>query len=503
MSATAEFWTVDRVIVLGGGSAGFMAAIALKRKLPGLSVRVVRSKEIGVIGVGEGSTPPMTRFLHDYIQVGEKMFFETARPSWKLGLKFIWGERPWFHYPFGPHLEMVPNGLTRPAGFYAWAGEMSDENAVSAMMGQDRAIPRAANGGPVLDKSVLAYHFENERLVTFLEEFATALGVETVDDSVVEVRRDQNRVTGLLLKSGREESADLYVDCSGFASLLLGKTLGEPFVSFKKSLICERAVVGGWERGADEIIKPYTTCETMDAGWCWQIEHENRINRGYVYSPDFISDQEAEAEFRRKNPKVGPTRVVRFVSGRYERAWVGNVVAIGNAAGFVEPLEASSLGVICARCILLTNILLNCRQEVRPTQAALFNRDNAENWDSIRDFLAIHYKYNRRVDTPFWRHCREHTELAGARRIVEYYEENGPDPFWAGAMFGPYEAFGVAAYLALLVGMRVPYRGSGGLGEAEMKVWDARRRANREAAGRAMGVKEAMNIIRSPQWRWA
>jgi tryptophan halogenase len=501
----ADVWPVDRVIVLGGGSAGFMAALALKRKLPALAVRVIRSKEIGVIGVGEGSTPPMTTFLHDFLQVGEKRFFETARPTWKLGLKFLWGERPWFHYPFGPHLEVAPPGLGRAAGFYCADGEMADETVVSAMMGQERALPRApGGGGPVMDKTLLAYHFENERLVSFFESFAQAIGVEVEDDAVVEVRPNGRGVGGLRLRSGRDAEADLYVDCSGFASLLLGKTLNEPFVSFKPSLACERAVVGGWERGADEPIRPYTTCETMDAGWCWRIDHETRINRGYVYSSAFISDDEAEAEFRRKNPGVADTRVVRFVSGRYERAWVGNVVAIGNAAGFVEPLEASSLGVIAARSKLLANVLVNCGREVRPTQVALFNQDNAQNWDSIRDFLAVHYRFNTRLDTPFWRHCRQHTDLAGAERVVAYYRENGPDPFWAGPMFGPYEAFGMAAYLALLVGQRVPYRRSAPPPPtSELKAWDARRRANREQAARALTVREALDVMRSPKWRWA
>ena len=115
----SEIPVVDRVIVLGGGSAGFIAAIALKAKIPALSIRVIRSKDIGVIGVGEGSTPPMTRFLHDFIGVGQKKFFEIAKPTWKLGLKFIWGDRPSFHYPFGHHLEAVPQGLSRPAGFYS------------------------------------------------------------------------------------------------------------------------------------------------------------------------------------------------------------------------------------------------------------------------------------------------------------------------------------------------------------------------------------------------
>jgi tryptophan halogenase len=491
------------VAVLGGGSAGFLAAAALKQKMPGLSVRVIRSKEMGVIGVGEGSTPPMTSFLHEYLKVGAGEFFAVARPTWKLGLKFIWGARPWFNFPFGPHLAAPPSatGLERPAGFYCDA-EMSDESAESAMMLRDRAAPRGAGGGPALDTRVLAYHFENERLVTYLEGYATGLGVEIVDDAVVEVRRDARGVAGLVMRSGPAEEADLYVDCSGFGSLLLGKTLGEPFASYKSSLICERAIVGGWERTADEPIHPYTTCETMDAGWCWRIDHEGRINRGYVYSPAFIDDAAAEAEFRRKNSRVGATRVVRFVSGRYERAWVGNVVAIGNASGFVEPLEASSLAVICSRTKLLTNILVNCDGEVRPTQVTLFNRENATNWDSIRDFLAVHYRFNTRLNTPFWEHCREHTALYGAAEIVEHYRENGPDPFWGAAMFGPHESFGMGAYLALLVGQRVPYRRAREASEAERWVWAERRREMAERAGRGMTVREVLEVIRDPRWRW-
>lgn len=497
----SDIQVVDRIIVLGGGSAGFIAAIALKARIPALSIRVIRSKEIGVIGVGEGSTPPMTRFLHDFIGVGQKKFFDIARPTWKLGLKFIWGARPSFHYPFGHHLEAVPQGLSRPAGFYCADADMSDETVVSSIMDQNRAIPRSPSGEMLFDKSVLAYHFENERLVNFLEGYATAIGVEILDDAVMDIAQDHRGISNLRLASGRQESADLYVDCSGFASLLLGKTLNEPFLSFKNTLFCERAIVGGWER-TDEVIKPYTTCETMDAGWCWQIEHENRINRGYVYSPAFITDENAELEFRQKNLKLGPTRLVRFVSGRYERAWVNNVVAIGNAAGFVEPLEASSLGVICARSILLTNILLNCNRELRPTQIALFNRDNAANWDSIRDFLAVHYRFNTRLDTPFWQHCRNQTHLAGAAPIVEHYQANGPDPFWAQTLFTPFEAFGIAAYFALLVGQRVPFRKSRDITSNERALWNACRRANHDQAAKAMTVKEALDTIRSPKWKW-
>jgi tryptophan halogenase len=491
--------TVKRIIVLGGGSAGFLAAIALKSKIPDLSVEVIRSKDIGIIGVGEGSTPTMTRFLHEYLQVGLKKFFETARPSWKLGLKFIWGKRPSFHYPFGMHLEAVPPSLSRPAGFYC-GEEMYDESVFSAMMAQNRAVPRSPGGAPIFDEN-LAYHFENERLVKFLEGYAIAAGVVIHDDSVVEVQQSEHGVSGLKLASQRLAQADLYVDCSGFVSLLLGKTLGEPFISYKKTLACERAVVGGWDR-TDEPIKPYTTCETMNSGWCWQIEHANRINRGYVYSPDFITDQAAQEEFAAQNPKIKATRIVRFVSGRYRNAWVKNVVAIGNSAGFVEPLEASSLGVICTRSRLLTNILANCGREVRDSQVALFNRENAENWDSIRDFLAVHYRFNTRLDTPFWQYCRQQTDLAGALPIVEHYQANGPDPFWAQALFSPFEAFGIAAYFALLIGQQVPYRKSRDITNAEQNAWNAKRRAFKDQAAKAMTVTEALNLINSPKWKW-
>ena len=228
-----------------------------------------------------------------------------------------------------------------------------------------------------------------------------------------------------MLASGPTVAADLYVDCSGFASALLAKTLGEPFVSYKSSLFCDRAVVGGWER-ADEPIKPYTTCETMNAGWCWQIEHEMRINRGYVYGSDFISDTDAEAEFRAANPRIASTRIVKFVSGRYQRCWVKNVVAIGNSSGFVEPLEATALGVIGVYSSLLADMLVNCDREIRPCQVAHFNRYHARYWDGIRDFLAVHYRFNDRLRTPFWEHCLRHTELAGARRSSSISRRTAP-----------------------------------------------------------------------------
>jgi tryptophan 7-halogenase len=493
---------VKKVIVLGGGSAGFMAAMALRKRLPMVDVLVIRSRDIGIIGVGEGSTVALTKFLHDYVKVGFKKFHDVAQPTWKMGLNFIWGSRPNFHYTFGPGMDERVPPLPKNKGYYC-DESMEYADPLSAMMTHDRVFERGPGGGGIKFHDSISYHFENERFVEFLEGYAVgALGVRTLDDTVLEVHQDEQGVAGLLLKSGATESADLYVDCSGFASVLLGKTLGEPFADFKSSLFCDRAVVGGWPRAADDPIKPYTTCETMTAGWAWQIEHVGRINRGYVYASAFISDEDAEREFRAANPKVTKTRVVRFASGRYARSWVKNVVGIGNATGFVEPLEATALGVIASQSRQLADTLSDSGLRPTRTQVAAYNDFHARHWDAIRGFIAMHYRFNGRIDTPFWRACRADAQLGVAERVVDYYRENGPSGLWTGVLLDSFDPFQMAGYSALLVGMKVPYDARHTPTEAELQAWEARRRANKEAAVRALTVGEALDIINSPRWRW-
>lgn len=491
---------VNKVVVLGGGSAGFLAAIALKVKLPELSVHVIRSREIGIIGVGEGSTVGLTAFLDQYLQMGFKKFFEVAQPTWKLGLRFLWGPRPNFNYNFVKgQVDGKIDGMRKCKAYYC-DGDMQYEDMVSSLMTHDRVFNRLPDGNPKLHAQ-LAFHFENEKLVRCLEGYAAAVDVEVLDDTVVHVEAGEEGIRSLKLASGGSETADLFVDCSGFASVLLGKTLGEKFIPYNSSLFCDRAVVGGWER-SDEIIKPYTTCETMQSGWAWQIEHETRINRGYVYSSAFISDDQAEREFREKNPKVSSTRIVKFISGRYERAWVKNVVAIGNACGFVEPLEATALGVIAIQSVLLCDGLLASDREILPSQQMLYNRHVAKFWDNIRDFLAIHYRFNTRLETPFWKHCQEKTDLAGASEIVQYYQEHGPSPFWAPSLVDSANQFEIGGYLTLLVGQQVPYRKPYMPSESEQRIWNMARQKNKEAAMRGLTIKETLATVRSPKWKW-
>ena len=254
---------IEDVIVLGGGSAGFLGAITLKVRLPQLKVTVIHSKDIPIIGVGEGTTFTVPIFLHGYLGVDPGMFHRTVKPTYKLGIQFLWGPRKRFHYSFTTQLDRRIPPLPKSNGFYSFE-DYDFADMTGALMANDKAFERQSDGGPLIDTNV-AYHIENEEFVGFLERYAGEVGVQTRDDTVEAVKQDEHGITSLELKSGGSATADLYLDCSGFRSELLAKALGEPFESFKSSLFCNRAVAGAWDR-TDEPVKPYTTAETMDMG---------------------------------------------------------------------------------------------------------------------------------------------------------------------------------------------------------------------------------------------
>ena len=491
---------IQNVVVLGGGSAGLLAALSLKKHLPQLAVRVVFSREIGIIGVGEGSTADLPNHLHGFLGIDPGDFHKRARPTWKLGVHFLWGPRASFDYSFTKTYVGAVKGVSRLAGYYAWENcDALDLN--SALMHEGKAFARLQNGAPFVQRNV-AYHLENADFVAALEHYALAAGITFTEGKMQSVERGPEGFAAIVLESGARVTADLFVDASGFRSELLGAALEEPFESFDDALFCDRAIAGGWER-TDEAVQPYTVAETMDAGWAWQIEHERHINRGYVFSSAFLSDDEAEVEFRRKNPKVQKTRVVKWRGGRYARTWVGNVVAMGNSAGFVEPLEATAIFVICNAARALAVALADTECDPQPTTRDAFNKIVNRMWGEIRDSLAIHYRFNTRLDTPFWRHCREKTALHGAERIVRYYEENGPSTVFACELLTPETSiFHLEGFYALLLGQKVPHRCVRPLTAEEEKFLTTERNTHLHHARHGFGVAESLALIRSPQWSW-
>lgn len=493
---------IETLLVLGAGSAGLIAAITLKVKIPQLKVTIVRSPEIGVIGVGEGTTPNFPRHLFDYLGISRKYFYAMAQPTWKLGIHFLWGPRDHFNYTFSKQLDAQWTDLPRPNGFYC-DDEFSAIDLPAALMAEGKAFARQPGGGGPDIQGWHGFHIENAKLVEVLETVAREVGVEFIDGKVSGTEKGPAGIAALHLEDGRRLEADFFVDSSGFRSELLGKALEEPYISFDQSLFCDRAVVGGWDR-TDEPILPYTTAETMNAGWSWRIEHEFHVNRGYVYCSGAISDDEACDEFLKKNPKApSQPRVVKFRSGRRRRMWVDNVVGVGNAGGFVEPLEATSLMVVCSETQTLVELLQHCALQPTPTMRQLFNKVVGGTWDEIRDFLSLHYQANTRLDTPFWRQCREDTDVGGIAPLLEFYKENGPTGFGRHMLRSIETDFGMEGYLVMLVGNRVPYSSRHQAAPAETALWNQRRAAYTAEARKAMDIKEALSYVRHPGWSWA
>lgn len=492
---------VQSVLVLGGGSAGLLVALTLKRRLPHLTVTLVRSSAIGVIGVGEGSTAILPAHLFENLGISKDRFYREARPTWKQGILFLWGPRPQgYFYDFGFQFDAQAPGTSRAAGFFAW-DDCDDLNPTCALMRRGLAFRTGPLGRPLI-KGEYAFHIENALLVSCLETLAVESGILIEDDTLDHAESSAGRIDALAFQSGARRTADLYVDASGFHSELLGKALAIPFKPFSDALFCDRAVVGGWQRGENEPILAYTTAETMDAGWSWKIEHEHLVNRGYVYSSDFIGDDEARAEFLRANPLVGETRVVPFRSGRLTTEWAGNAVAIGNAAGFVEPLEATALAQIIYTSCSIVQTLESSGHQPTAADLARHNQSMARAWDEIRDFLAFHYRFNTRRDTPFWRHCQSATPLGDFAGFHEAYREIGPAPELIQSLpFRP-NLYGIEGYLAHLVGMQVPHAAAFEPSPAELSAWHRHRQRNATAAGSAVSIAAALAALRAPSWEF-
>jgi tryptophan halogenase len=495
---------IQRLVVVGGGSAGFIAALSFRILLPQIEVVVVHSPRIPVIGVGESTTQAFVDYFHKILRIDRGEFFREVRPSWKLGLHMEWGDPTdtHFNYPFEHFLNKTAPNLEKVQAFYCLDG-MTDSSHYGAMMDRGLAPCRIENGRAAVDPRA-TYHIPNREFLAYMQRKVQQLGAEVLDGDVVEVtRHDSGDVKSLKLKDGREIEGDLFIDSSGFKSILLKETMGAKFLSYGDALLCDAAVVGSWQRPEDDAdVRPYTTVETMDHGWCWQIDFLEHVNRGYVFSSAYCSPEEATEEMQRKNPALGDDlHLIRFPSGRYDRYWIGNVAGVGNASAFVEPLEATALHLVISQCWNLIGAIRDGGR--RPSEAlkAIENRRFTETWDDVRDFLAIHYRHNRRLDTPFWQHCREKTPLGGAEELVATYAETGP-ALSLGVLMAPASIFGYIGYINLLVGQRVPTRARTGLNEDESRHWQAHCQRIREAVQPALPVKDALLRIYKESRFW-
>ena len=486
---------IKKIVVLGGGTAGFLTALAVKKHLPHLDVTIVRSTKMGVIGVGEGTIPSVVHFLHRFLGFEATALYREVGASPKLGIRYLWGKRPFFNYTFTGQLIQGHPTLSMPRGYYCKDSfEFADVN--SALMTFEKCCVRGPNGAPRLNNSS-AYHLENRKFVSFLEKQADKLAINKIDNVVEATTSSENGVEKLILEGGQQVQADLFIDASGFRAELIGKALDEPVADYRNALFCDRAVVGGWKR-TDETYHPYTTAETMDAGWCWRIEHDDLINRGYVFCSRFISDEQAVEEYQKKNPKAEVAKVIPFPAGVRNRTWVKNVIAVGNSAGFVEPLEATAIGMICDAALRLVKSLQASGCRNLPVQRRIYNRITRTNWDIIRDFLALHYKFNTRLDTEFWKVAREDVDIGNAQEFVDYYREVGPDFTILGTELKR-DFFTAEGYLVMLLGQAVPFARPVNISPEQDAAWKKFKDGLKIRAQAGLNVPEFLKLVRSEQ----
>jgi tryptophan halogenase len=443
-----------KVVVLGGGTAGWMTAAALVRLLPhACTVELVESEEIGIVGVGEATLPHLRAFVES-LGIDEADFMRATHATFKLGIDFRdFGKiGDSYIHPFGSFGTEL-NGV----GFHHYWLRMRAEGRQDDLFGYSianvmsaarRFAPPSADPRSLQSTYSYAYQFDSTLFGPYLRDYAMARGVHRTEGKVVkvDVHPETGDVTALRLENGAVLEGDLFVDCSGFRSLLLGETLREEWDDWSHWLPCDRAVALPCTSPPGPI-EPYTRATAMTAGWRWRIPLQHRVGNGYVYSSAHIGDDaaaDALVAAVEGEPMADP-RLLRFRAGRRRRSWSRNVVAVGLASGFLEPLESTSIYLVQGAITQLVE-LFPVGGRIRDADRAEFNRMVDLEYDRIRDFLILHYHATTRDDSSFWDHVRtmaipdslaDKMELfRSAGRVSRYTQGLFLEPSWLAVYVG-------------------------------------------------------------------
>ena len=423
---------IERVVIVGGGTAGWMAAAALSKVLRGrVAITVVESEEIGTVGVGE-ATIPMIQQFNKVIDIDENEFLRETQGTFKLGIEFVNWRRLGHRYMhgfgwFGPNLSSVRfEHFWQKLHRRGQAGEL-DEYSVNhqAALIARFMRPTPEMGASPLADIVYAFHFDANLYARYLRRLSEARGVERIEGKIVDValRAGDGFVESVTLESGRQVAGELFIDCSGFRGLLIEQTLKTGYEDWSHWLPCDRAIAVPCESAP--VLLPYTRSTAHAAGWQWRIPLQHRIGNGHVFCSRFMSEDEATAILMARldgEPLAAP-RTLRFVTGMRKQAWNRNVVAMGLASGFMEPLESTSIHLVQTAI----GRLLNFFPDRRFNRAVVdeFNRQSRFEFERIRDFLVLHYHQTERSDSPFWNACRTMPIPDTLRRKMDLYRGQG------------------------------------------------------------------------------
>jgi tryptophan halogenase len=419
------------IVIVGGGTAGWMCAAALATALDGrYRIRLVESDEIGTVGVGEATIPMIHRF-NQFVGIQEADFLRATHGTCKLGIEFVgWGDADarYIHGfgRVGQQLAGVPFhqhwGRMRRMGR---AGPLDDYTLASAAARAGRfARPDPSLGDSPLADFAYAYHFDAGAYARYLRQMASARGVERVEGKIAGAMLDTaGNVATLALEDGRRIEGQLFIDCSGFRALLIGETLGTPFEDWSHWLPCDRAWAVPCERA--EPLLPLTRSTARRAGWQWRIPLQHRTGNGHVFSSAHMSEDEAAAILLAglDGAPLGDPRLLKFRAGRRTLAWTRNVVAMGLAGGFLEPLESTSIHLVQSAIARLIEFFPDAG--FHPADLAEYNRQSAFELERIRDFIILHYHLNRRTDSTFWRDCAAMPVPDSLRHKMDLYRAHG------------------------------------------------------------------------------
>jgi tryptophan 7-halogenase len=416
---------IRKVVIAGGGTAGWVTAAALSHQLRGLiDITLVESEEIGTIGVGESTVPPMRAF-NRFLQIDEQEFMRSTAATFKLGILFenwrktgeayihpfgITGQSTWsceFHHFW---LESIARGIQSEFGEYCLEHQGAEQQKFATSPDS---------------KINYAYHLDAGIYARYLRNLAERYGAKRIEGKIKHVRQhaESGFIEALELESGTVVEGDLFIDCTGFRGILIEQTLQTGYEDYNKWLLCDSAVALQSEPVAPP--HPYTRAIAHEAGWRWRIPLQHRVGDGFVFCSRYMSNEQATEKFLGavEGKPITQPRVIKFRTGRRRQAWNKNVIALGLASGFIEPLESTSIHMIMTGAVRLIHLFPFAG--VTPALMAEYNNLARREIEHIRDFVVLHYHANERTDSEFWRECREMVVPDSLAHRIEIFRERG------------------------------------------------------------------------------
>ena len=495
---------IRRVVIIGGGTAGWMSA-AILAKILGTrnhSITLVESDEIGTVGVGE-ATIPMIILFNDILGLNEDEFVRETKATFKLGIRFEnWRQvgHSYFH-PFGVYgVDMDGIHFTHFWQRLARMGGHPDPGRynVETMAAAEGRFTRTPQTEPnsALPRLNYAFQFDAGLYGAFLRRYAEARGVVRVEGRIVDVAQEAQTglVTGVTLSDGRRVEGDIFLDCSGFGGLLIEKALASGYEDWSQWLPCDRAVAVPCDKplgrdGRPSPTTPFTQATAHEAGWQWRIPLQHRIGNGYVFSSQYIGEDETCEKLmsRLEGAPLRDPKILRFKTGHRRRMWSRNVIAIGLSGGFLEPLESTSIHLVQVGLMKLLSYFPRDGFDARVIDQ--YNREVLADYTNVKDFLIAHYHVTERSDTPFWQYCRTMSVPDSLAARLEIFRNTGQANVTASELFREASWFAVLTGQGLLPQSYHPVADA--ISEDELKQRLGRIRTNVQDRVRTLALHDA------------